>query len=125
MSFEVYRVAYFGLPRDHHAIFVATNDDLSGDLFQVTGDIQNGMTFEHKPSKKPEESTSFQSRVFVGKVSAANFSRVKPICEAIPPPKKQFQGPHQLYPEEPIRRCQEWTAEALEALVNEHVLENK
>ncbi|KAG5290953.1 hypothetical protein I7I50_00866 [Histoplasma capsulatum G186AR] len=125
MSFEVYRVAYAGLPRDHHAIFVVTNDDQSGHLFQVTGNIQNGMTFEDKPGKKPEESASFQSKVFVGKVSAANFSRVKAICEDIPAPKKQFEGPRRLYPEEPIRRCQEWTTEALEALVNENVIESQ
>ncbi|KAL2359962.1 hypothetical protein RJZ56_007179 [Blastomyces dermatitidis] len=124
MSSEVYRVAYAGLPRDHHAIFVVTNDDQSGHLFQVAGNIQNGMTFKDKPGKKPEELASFQSKVFVEKVSAANFSRVKGICEAIPASKKQFEGPRRLYPQEPIRRCQEWTTEVIEALVNEHVLEN-
>ncbi|KKZ63732.1 hypothetical protein EMCG_01966 [[Emmonsia] crescens] len=82
------------------------------------------MTFEDKPCKKPEESASFQSKDFVGKVSAVNFSRIKGICETIPAPKKQFEGPRRLYPQEPIRRCQEWTTEVIEALVNEHVLEN-
>ncbi|OAT06325.1 hypothetical protein BDBG_02560 [Blastomyces gilchristii SLH14081] len=50
--------------------------------YAVTGNIQNGMTFEDKPGKKPEKSASFQSNVFVEKASAANFSHFKAICEA-------------------------------------------
>ncbi|EQL32569.1 hypothetical protein, variant [Blastomyces gilchristii SLH14081] len=82
------------------------------------------MTFEDKPGKKPEESASFQSKVFVEKVSAANLSHIKGICEAIPAPKKQFKSPQRLYSQEPITCCQEWMTEVIEALVNEHVLEN-
>jgi hypothetical protein len=123
MSYNVYRVAYAGLPRDHHAIFVEMNDDQSGHIFQVVGDIQNGMTHGHKPGKRPEESATYQGKVLIGKVSVANYSRIKPICDAIPPPKKQFEGPRRLYPGEPIRRCQEWTKEAVEALAAEGVLE--
>jgi hypothetical protein len=37
--------------------------------------------------------------------------------------KKQFEGPRRLYPGEPIRRCQEWTKEAVETLAAEGVLE--
>ncbi|KAL4812260.1 hypothetical protein BDW67DRAFT_170432 [Aspergillus spinulosporus] len=68
MSYNVYRVAYAGLPRDHHAIFVEINDDQSGHAFQVVGDIQNGMTHGHKPAKKPEESATYQGKVLIGKV---------------------------------------------------------
>lgn len=123
MSCNAYRVAYAGLPRDHHAIFVQTNDDQSGKLFQVVGDIQNGMTHGHKDAKKPEESATYQEKVLIGKVSSANFHRIKLICDSIPPPKKQFEGPRRLYPREPIRRCQEWTKEAIEALYGAGVLE--
>ncbi|KAL4986250.1 hypothetical protein BDW68DRAFT_131047 [Aspergillus falconensis] len=52
MSYNVYRVAYAGLPRDRHAFLVKTNDDQSGHVFQVVGDIQNGMTHGHKPSEE-------------------------------------------------------------------------
>lgn len=40
MSYSVYRVAYGGLPREHHGIFVELNDDQSGFIFQVVGDTR-------------------------------------------------------------------------------------
>lgn len=40
----------------------------------------------------------------------------------IQPPKKQFDGPRRRYLDEPIRRCQEWTAEAIQALTSAGVL---
>lgn len=122
MAYNVYRIAYGGMPRDHHAIFVETNSDETGWLFQVVGNIQEGMRHDDKPAKKPEDSTTFQERTFIGTVTVANFDRIKPICESIPPPKKQFHGPRRLYPQEPIRRCQEWTKEAIDALVEAQVL---
>jgi hypothetical protein len=97
MFHNVFRVSYTGMPRDHYVIFVETHNDLSGHVYQVTGDIQNGMSFE---------SATFQSKTLIGKVTAAKLSRINDICQGIPPPKKQFQGPHRLYPEKPIRRCQ-------------------
>ncbi|EPS28893.1 hypothetical protein POX_f07965 [Penicillium oxalicum] len=122
MSYNVYRVSSAGLPRDHHAIFVDMNDDLSGWLFQVTGNIQNGMKYDHKPSKKPEESGTYQSKIAIGTVATADFARIKPTCESIPAPKKQFEGARRLYPKEPLRRCQEWTQEAIDALVQAGIL---
>jgi hypothetical protein len=122
MSYNIYRVSYAGLPRDHHAIFVEMNSDLSGHLFQVTGDIQNGMKHNDKPAKKPEESGTYQSKEYIGKVAATDFDRIKPTCESIPAPKKQFEGPRRLYPNEPLRRCQEWTQEAINTLANAGIL---
>ncbi|KAL2861623.1 hypothetical protein BJX68DRAFT_260435 [Aspergillus pseudodeflectus] len=123
MSYTVYRVASVGMPRDHHAIFVEVNDDQSGHLFQVVGNIQNGMTHGHRPAEKPEEWIDYQGKIYIGRVSTANYSRIQPICDAILPPKKQFEGPRRLYPAEPIRRCQEWTQEAIDALVTAGILE--
>jgi hypothetical protein len=122
MSYNVYRVSYAGLPRDHHAIFVEMNSDLSGHVFQVTGNIQSGMIHNDKPAKKPEESATYQSKEFIGKVAAADFVRIKPTCESVPAPRKQFEGPRRLYPNEPLRRCQEWTQEAVNALVSAGIL---
>lgn len=124
MSYNVYRVSYAGLPRDHHAIFVEMNNDQSGWLFQVTGDIQNGMKHNDKPAKKPEESGTYQSKIAIGTVATADFARIKPTCESIPAPKKQFEGPRRLHPKEPLRRCQEWTQEAIDALVKAGILKN-
>jgi hypothetical protein len=98
------------------------NNDQSGHVFQVTGDIQNGMKHNDKPAKKPEESGTYQSKEVIGRVAAADFTRIKPTCESIPAPKKQFEGPRRLYPNEPLRRCQEWTQEAVNALVNAGIL---
>lgn len=117
-----YLVSSAGLPRDHHAIFIEMNDDLSGHVFQVTGNIQNGMTYEDKPSKKPEDSATYQGKELIGKIAAADFARIKPTCQSIPAPKKQFEGPRRLYPNEPLRRCQEWTQEAVNALVDAGIL---
>lgn len=122
MSYKVYRVSYAGLPRDHYAIFVEMNNDQSGWLFQVTGDIQNGMKHNDKPAKKPEESGTYQNKITIGTVATADFARIKPTCESIPAPKKQFEGPRRLYPKEPLRRCQEWTQEAIDALVKAGIL---
>jgi hypothetical protein len=124
MSYNAYVVAFIGAPRDHHTIFIETNSDGSGYIYQVAGDIQNGMSHSHKPGKKPEDSYTFVSKEFIGTVSTANYPQVATICNGIPPPKKQFQGPRRLYPNEPLRRCQEWNGEAIQALKSAGVLES-
>lgn len=75
------------------------------------------MEHAHKPAKKPELSFTYHEKVAIGKVAAANYHRMKPICDGVSPPKKQFDGLQRLYPDEPIWRCQEWTNEAVDALV--------
>lgn len=123
MSYTIYRVISVGMPRDHHAIFLEDNEDLSGRIYQVIGSIQYGMSFETKFAKQPETSATFESKTPVGTVTAANKSRVEEVCRNVPAPKKQFQGPKRLYPNESIRRCQEWTAEAIDALKVAQVLQ--
>lgn len=123
MPHSVYLVSYVGAPRDHHAIFVETNSDLSGYIFQVTGDIQRGMSFGHKSAKKPEDSASFVAKSRIGTVSETDFARVQSVIEKIPPPPKQFNGPKRINPNEPLRRCQEWTNEAIQALKDEGILQ--
>lgn len=125
MSYYVYRVAYLGAPRNHHAIFVETSDDGSGVIIHVTGDIQNGMKFEQKAGRRPEESASFVEKSLLGSVIIDNYYYIEEICRNIPPPKKQFNGPKRLYPKEPLRRCQEWTNEAIEALISNGVLQTE
>lgn len=123
MSYNVYQIAEAGMPRDHHAIFVETGPDGKGWVFQVTGNIQNGMVHDDKYWPKPEESAGYISKTCIGQVAISNFSRMKPICESVPAPKKQFDLNRRLYPREAIRRCQEWTAEAIEALVEASILQ--
>lgn len=121
MSYQVFLVSYAGVPRDHHAIFVETNSDKTGQIFQVTGDIQNGMTYESKPGKRPEDSASFLKKELLGTVSTSNYPRINNVCSQIPPPAKQFNGPKRIDPSIPLRRCQEWTQEAVEYLTGEIV----
>ena len=124
MSYNVYLVSSQGLPRSHHAIFFEIEADGSGFTFQVTGNIQQGMTHDHKgPAEKPENSDSFVSKVYLGSTSHGNYKRVEEICNAIEPPRKQFDGPTRLYPGVPLRRCQEWTQEAIAALKDAGVIE--
>lgn len=123
MSYYVYLVSYQGLPRDHHAIFIETEADGSGVIYQVSGSIQEGMKHDHKRAKKPEDSFSFVSKDYLGTISHANYHSVAGICNTIEPPKKQFDGPRRLYPNEDLRHCQDWTREAIEALKTRGVLE--
>jgi hypothetical protein len=107
---------------DHHAIFVQLVANGDGLIFHVTGSIQKGMTYEQKDGRKPEASHSFVCKSSIGWVDENGKSRIDGILSGIPPPKKQFDGPKRLYPREPLRKCQEWTKEAIEALRSEGVL---
>ena len=123
MAHQVYLVVSAGLsPLDHHAIFVEMESDGSGQIFQVTGNIQNGMTYEQKSAKKPEDSATFHEKKHLGQVSTIDFPRLQQVCEGIAVPEKQFDGPKRLYPKKPLRRCQEWTKDAVEALISAQLI---
>jgi hypothetical protein len=124
MSYQVYRIDSLGLPRDHHAIFFETKDDGSGFIYQVSGTINEGMYYNHKNTPNPEASDDFLSKNYIGTTSQSNYPLVQEICERIEPPKKQIGlNGRRLYPGEPLRRCQEWTAEVIEALKDAGVIE--
>lgn len=79
-SYTVYLVTSSGLPRDHHALFIETHDNgpKTGVVFQVTGNMQDGMTFETKPTDEPESaSTTFISKEKIGTVSLVNLGCVR------------------------------------------------
>lgn len=75
------------------------------------------MVFEHQTEQTLEEIPGFCGKEKLGVV--AEYGRVLEVCESVPVPKKQFQGARRLYPREPLRRCQEWVAEAVDALKGE------
>lgn len=128
MSWPAYLIVSVGGGRqDHHALFIETEEQgpLTGHIYQVTGSMQSGMTFEHRPeSTKPEDSPNFifLSKQHLGNVKQDDYGRVMTISEGVEVPKKQFHGPRRLYPGEPLRACQEWTAEAIQALKDQGVL---
>lgn len=123
MAYKAYLITSLGAPRDHHAIFIETHEDGSGHIFQVTGNIQAGMTLGHRPGMKPEDEVGYVDKTYLGAVSTENYTRVEEIVDGVEVPTKQFDGPKRLDPKTPLRRCNEWAAEAIEALRGAGVLE--
>lgn len=126
MFYRVFLIVALGAPRDHHSIFVETQS-IGGDgqIFHVTGNIQNGMTFEQESRQRPEDSMDFIAKRFLGWVSSECLDVVGDVCQSIQAPKKQFDKSRRLYPKEPLRRCQEWTAEVIDALMLRGVVQVK
>ncbi|TVY50553.1 hypothetical protein LCER1_G008410 [Lachnellula cervina] len=126
MSFNVYLVEYSGMPRNHRGIFVETKEDggRSGYLYQVTGDILHGMVYQHKPAKEPETSATFSGlKELIGTVTTNNYVHIRSVVDSIPPPKKQYDGFKKIFPNEPLRRCHEWTNEAIQALKDRGIIQ--
>lgn len=123
MQYRICLSISLGAPRDHHTIFVENDKDGPGTVIQVTGNIQNGMTFEVKRDHCPEALLEFIRKDYLGWVAAEDMHRVEQVCSGILPPKKQFEGAKRLCPGEPLRRCQEWTREAIDALVAGGILQ--
>lgn len=123
MSYRVFLVASIGAPRNHHAIFVETGPGTkSGTILNVTGNIQSGMEFEERESGDCETADTFVEKTYLGEVGTGDVYQLRGISRANPAPKKQFDGGKRLFPGEPLRRCQEWTAETIELLASEGIL---
>jgi hypothetical protein len=112
--------------RYHTVIFVETDQDGSGWIHQVAGDITTGMQYERKRSGKPEASESHYTKQFLGHISVSDYpAAMDTICQSIPPPHKQkaynaktnrteackadgtFYGLGETRP--PFFKCTEWT----------------
>jgi hypothetical protein len=121
--YPVYLIESIGAPRNHHALFVQTNEDETGSLFNVIGNIQSGMELEVKElSEKPELSQTFVSKSQLGWIEISDLHRVNDICRSNPPPAKQFGGLKRIDKTKPLRRCQEWTSETVASLRAEGIL---
>ena len=123
MSYNMYLRETIGAVRDHHAIFVECGQDGAGYIFQVVGNIQQGMVFGHRRAKKAADEDECLGQEKIGMVTKANVDRIQSIIEKLPPPSKQFNGSKRIDPKVPLRRCQEWTADAIQLLRDEGVLE--
>jgi hypothetical protein len=80
------------------------------------------MNFGHKDAKIPEESQTFQGKDKKGTILTTDYDNIQSVVESVQPPAKQFNGPKRIDPKKPLRRCQEWTAEALKALEDAGIL---
>ncbi|KAK2608479.1 hypothetical protein QQS21_002941 [Conoideocrella luteorostrata] len=125
MSHTLYLVEFIGVPRNHHALFVRLDEnERTGRLFNVTGNVQQGMVYESAPTESPEASPTFIGMTQLGRVSSADLQRIDDICRSNPPPGKQFDGTKRIDPKKPLRRCQEWTVESIQLLEAHQVLKH-
>ncbi|KAH7303325.1 hypothetical protein B0I35DRAFT_321439, partial [Stachybotrys elegans] len=124
MRLPLFLIESDGMPRNHQGLLVQTDDEeKSGRLFHVHGNIQQGMSFETRYPEKPESSPTFLSRRLLGWVQESSLEKIEQICRSNPAPAKQFDGPRRIDPRQPLRRCQEWTKETIELLRSQGVLE--
>jgi hypothetical protein len=124
--YQAYRVEYIGQP-NHEALFVETHEEgnRTGHVYHVTGTILRGMTYEHKRGKQPEASATFVAKHSIGTISTNRYSDVDDICRSIPVPGAQLTlGGKKKNPNQPIRRCGEWTSEAIQELRASGVLKH-
>lgn len=98
MSYKVYRIKHtlamqdpdMPSPRHHNMIFVETQDDGSGMVHHVTGDITTGMQYDTRHDTKPEDSETFFAKELLGTMEAADHpQRMNRVLAALPPPPKQ------------------------------------
>ncbi|PVH90570.1 hypothetical protein DM02DRAFT_475401, partial [Periconia macrospinosa] len=148
--YNVYRVEYkLGLqdplmgpgPRAHNAIFVETDQDGGGQILQVTGAITepNGMYFQEKKGKRPEESETYLRKHYLGQIQAAKYPNVIQLMQSVPAPplQRDFDSktlswvpckpdrsrykPGETIP--PYMKCTEWTLQrAIPALEHSRLL---
>ena len=99
MLYPAYLLTTTSLPRNHHSIFNQTSPSGSGFIYQVSGNIQTGMFFNHKQSSIPLNEADFLSMTQIGCVSVQDFEdrRLKQVVESVEEPKKQFDGPRRLF----------------------------
>ena len=110
--------------RDHHALFVQTDPTNElGYLYHVVSTVNDDMEFESfKTTRKIDESDSFLQKNKIGKVSTGDLQSLKATLISVAPSEKQFNGAFRIHPSKPLRRCQDWTSEAIEKLQKKGIL---
>lgn len=117
-----------GIPINHEAIFVETHESGvgTGHIFQVSGNIQQGMFHNHHRGSRPEEDETsvFVSKSYLGKVRRTDYDNgcFRDVCDNMEPPPKQFDGPKRLFPGKKLRRCGEWAKDVAQKLREENIL---
>lgn len=121
-KYAFYKVFYVGAPRDHTALFVETEDDGSGYMYHVTGSVIDGMRYEHRQTKNPAYSATFQKKENLGYINQTEFESIGGTLQTLTPPPKQYRGFVRIDPKKPLIRCQEWTNEAIELLATRGII---
>lgn len=116
--YRVYHVLFLGQP-SHESVFIETHEQgqSSGHLYHVIGNILNGMRYEDKTMRDPKDSASFEKMSFIGIILSSDIPRFEAVCRSIEVPGRQLDlRSRRLDPSKPLRRCGEWTADAISAL---------
>lgn len=116
--YEVYQTRYVAVrEKNHHSIYIETDkSNMEGILYHVVGNLRTGMKIQIMPSKNPERFPSVESQLVIGCVGSKNILRFEELADSIPAPKPQlYLGGQRIYPSEPLRTCQEWVDEVLQA----------
>ncbi|KAK3350222.1 hypothetical protein B0T25DRAFT_457106 [Lasiosphaeria hispida] len=122
--YPAFLAEFLGSPRNHYAIYVDVNQGLSGYLLHVVGTLQKGMELKvSEDFRNPTFSLTFLGMRQVGWVPHSKLGHCKNVCETVPPPAKQWDRGRPLLPLDQLRRCQEWTAEAVDVLRESGVLQ--
>lgn len=125
--YRVYRVTYMSTDLSHHAICVEINPEKPssdwGRLFQVNGNLYEGMYHEFKTCKHPFHSLTGHTMQHIGWVWRQG-SRLEEVCGRIPAPPKQWDDKlKRINPDKPVRHCQHWVVDAVTALSDSSVLQ--
>ncbi|KAM3497704.1 hypothetical protein MY10362_008952 [Beauveria mimosiformis] len=121
--FPVFLVQDYGEPRNHHSLWVQTGE-ARGIIYNVIGPVNNGaMQYETRPTYvHPSKSMTFVDMRALGQVSSDDLQGMDEICRGNQPPIRQMCDGELLYPDVPLRRCQEWTKETIDLLRDAGVL---
>jgi hypothetical protein len=133
-----------GGERNHIALFIATgagagaaaaptetnsytSENPSGIIYNVIGTIVigAGQIYEVRETTNPQLALEHIPGTYrcIGQVRHEDLDRFAAICESIPVPGPQLNlRGKPLDPTKPVRRCTEWTMEAVEALKEAGIL---
>ncbi|KAF1817783.1 uncharacterized protein K489DRAFT_167980 [Dissoconium aciculare CBS 342.82] len=104
-----------------------TSEKPSGILYNVIGTIVigAGQTYEVRETTNPQLAIEHIPGTYrcIGQVRHEDLDRFAAICESIPVPGPQLSlRGKPVDPTKPVRRCTEWTMEAVEALKEAGIL---
>lgn len=118
--YTVYFVEYMSLgEKSHHSLYVETNDlQKTGHLYHVIGNLLQRMDLEIKRDvKSPDGSPSLERITPIACLRDKDLGLFEDVCHSTPPPKPQLRvNGKRIYPQEPLRTCQEWVTDVVEAL---------
>ncbi|KAK5093147.1 hypothetical protein LTR70_004918 [Exophiala xenobiotica] len=110
------------MPRENHAIWVDIDAKKTmngrmlpaGELVQVKGSMQQGMSFEVRDGIDPEMSYEGKEKIKIGAINRTDLERLKQTCSEVSTPPKQYDRAKLIDPSKPLYHCQQWTRDAIE-----------